>query len=578
MIIERLINFIWPAAALRRAIRLIERKKFTVAVPLLTRAAMAGMPEAEYRIARCYLEGAGVPPSQSEAVCWLERAASHGWTTAQTELAALCLRGSTGGLGDSGADRLFAGDGQSDPDFETALKWARRAAEAGAPEGQALLGYILTYGPQHMRDLDEGHQWYARSAAAGCPQGHLGYALSLAPHAKDEISRRQIADQVRCAAAAELPTAIYLLGVLTENGVGVPQDAAAAVKHYCIAASKGHRTAQAKWGLALIEGHHVPQDLIAGESWLRRAALAGDAEAATLVANLCMKGPLPPDYAQAANWYRRAAEAGDPAGARALGSLYLTGAGVVQDDVEAMRWLRISGEAGDRAAQFDLANLVLQGVAAPDDPARVAEWFEQAALSGDLVAAFNLGLCLVKGVGVEPDEQRAAEWLRRAAEGVPDAQFMYGRMLAEGRGVVPDLQGARAWFERAADAGMTDAQVALAEMMVNGRGGPSFPDDALVLFEKAAAKDHAGAMFALGAMYGGGYGLPMDRVTAQNWFRAAAELGHGHAQVMLARYLASGVIGEPDRAEAHMWLERAAAQGLGEAVSDLTMTAPQGEY
>ena len=35
-------------------------------------------------------------------------------------------------------------------------------------------------------------------------------------------------------------------------------------------------------------------------------------------------------------------------------------------------------------------------------------------------------------------------WLRRAAEGVPDAQFMYGRMLAEGRGVAPDLREARA--------------------------------------------------------------------------------------------------------------------------------------
>ena len=80
MIVVRLINFIWPAAALRRAIRLIERKKFTAAVPLLTRAANAGMPEAEYRIARCYLEGTGVPPSQSEAVCWLRHAASHGLT------------------------------------------------------------------------------------------------------------------------------------------------------------------------------------------------------------------------------------------------------------------------------------------------------------------------------------------------------------------------------------------------------------------------------------------------------------------------------------------------------------------
>jgi uncharacterized protein len=48
-------------------------------------------------------------------------------------------------------------------------------------------------------------------------------------------------------------------------------------------------------------------------------------------------GPLPPNYAEAANWYRRAAEAGDRNAARALGSLYLTGAGVARDRAEGTR-------------------------------------------------------------------------------------------------------------------------------------------------------------------------------------------------------------------------------------------------
>jgi TPR repeat protein len=574
MIVDRLIGLAWPSAALRRAAQLTEQEKPAAAFWLLTRAAMAGLPEAEYRIARAYLEGAGVPASETEAARWLERAASHGWVEAQSMLAALCLRGLTGAINgnaidDARADRLFAGSGPSDPDFESALKWARQAAEAGSHEGQALLGYILAYGPRRMRDAGAAHQWYARSAAAGCPQGHLGYALSLAPHAKDEEARLQVADEVRSAAAAGLPTAIYLLGVLTESGAGVPQDAAAAVEHYCSAAEKGHRAAQVKWGLALIEGRHVNQDLASGELWLRRAALAGDAQAATLVADKYIKGPMPPNYVEAANWYKRAAEAGDKAGARALASLYLTGAGVMRDDMEAARWLRVSGEAGDQVAQSDLANLVLQGVGAPDDPARVTKWFAQSALAGDLVAAFNLGVCLVKGVGVEPNEQCAAEWVRRAAEGVPDAQFMYGRMLAEGRGVPPDLEMARAWFARAAEAGIPDAQVALAEMMVNGRGGPMLPGTALTLFEGAATKGHAGAMFALGAIYGGGYHLPPDQVSAQKWFRAAAELGHSQAQLMLGRYLAIGVTMEPDQVEACIWLERAVAQGVTEAEADL---------
>ena len=98
MFIDRLIGLTSPAASLRRAITLIEQERGAEAFPLLTRAAKAGIPDAEYRIARAYLEGAGVPRSQNEGARWLERAAAHDFVEAQTLLAALCIRG----LGQSG--------------------------------------------------------------------------------------------------------------------------------------------------------------------------------------------------------------------------------------------------------------------------------------------------------------------------------------------------------------------------------------------------------------------------------------------------------------------------------------------
>jgi TPR repeat protein len=108
-------------------------------------------------------------------------------------------------------------DEPSDPDFASALKWARQAAEAGSATGQSVLAYVLTYGPEAMRDLEKAHQWYQRSAAAGCPEGCLGYALSLAPRTQDDEGRREIAEHLRRAAETELPTPIYLLAVLTEH-------------------------------------------------------------------------------------------------------------------------------------------------------------------------------------------------------------------------------------------------------------------------------------------------------------------------------------------------------------------------
>ena len=120
----------------------------------------------------------------------------------------------------------------------------------------------------------------------GMPPRSLGYALSLASRATDDAGRPEVVKQLRRAAEAQLPTAIYLLGDVTDSGLGVPRDPAAAAQLYRDAAEKGHRSAQVRWGLKLLEGQDVEQDRVTGESWLRRAALAGDPEAAPLVGNL----------------------------------------------------------------------------------------------------------------------------------------------------------------------------------------------------------------------------------------------------------------------------------------------------
>src|SRR6202043_1330064 len=302
------------------------------------RSAKAGIADADYRVGCCYLEGAGVPASRIEGGRWLQRAAGHGHVEAQTLLGGLCVHGLAGAVNGARPERLFAEEEPGEPDFAAARKWARQAAEAGSAKAQAVLGYLLTCGPEEMRDLEEAHRWYQRSAAAGCPEGCLGYALSLAPRTQDEAGRHEVADNLRHAAEAELPTAIYLLAVLTEQGVGVARDPVVAARLYGHAAERGQRSAQLRWGLALMEGRDVEQDLVLGESWLRRAALAGDPDAAALVGDLYIRnGRLPPNYTEAAGWYRRAAEAGHTAAARALGSLYLTGAGVAQDADAAAR-------------------------------------------------------------------------------------------------------------------------------------------------------------------------------------------------------------------------------------------------
>jgi TPR repeat protein len=102
--------------------------------------------------------------------------------------------------------------------------------------------------------------------------------------------------------------------------------------------------------MALLEGRNVEQDLITGESRLpRRAAPAGDPEAATLMGDLCIRsGPLPPNYTEVASWYSRAAEAGHQAPAhwpRSTSPVCLVkGVGVERDEQQAAAWLRHAAE------------------------------------------------------------------------------------------------------------------------------------------------------------------------------------------------------------------------------------------
>ncbi|MER9953192.1 tetratricopeptide repeat protein [Mesorhizobium sp. M0047] len=232
----------------------------------------------------------------------------------------------------------------------------------------------------------------------------------------------------------------------------MPLDRAAAARLYQLAAEKGLPAAQYRLGLGFIDGDLADLDVAAGEEWMRRAALAGNVEAAYRLGDRRVKGS-PPDYADAATWYRRAANAGHQAAARALASLYLSGNGVARDVEEGARWPRVSAKGGNQEAQVDFANLVLAGAGEPDDRTSIVVWFEATASSGDMVAAFNLGLCFAEdvGAGMRKDEEQAARWVRRAAEGVADAQYAYARMLQDGRGV------------------------ALAEMLLNGRGGACLP-------------------------------------------------------------------------------------------------------
>jgi uncharacterized protein len=478
-----------PKSKLRRADRLTGRGSGIAAVRHIAAAAHDGFPEAQARLGLCYLRGLGVPPNLAEARHWLECAADAGDATAQTELASLALQGISGPY-QRGA--FPAPDDRSEPDFERAAALARRAANHGSAEGQALLAYILGLAPTIPQQPGEVETLYREAARGGAPLGQLGHAMALLRQGKPG-SATEARELLTEAADAGLATAQFMLGAMAEAGIGGAPDLELAVKNYRYAAEHGHTVAKTRLGLALLIGRGTPRNLVEAETWLRRAALDNDVVASAALGDFhASPERQPANPAESLHWYRHAAELGHPASAHILARAMWAGAEGKPDPQEIATWLETAIERGDTTAWPDLGGFIASLALPPDQLPALHGWLQRMIREDRPEAGFYVGVCVNCGIGTPADERLA-----------------------------------RRYYLWAAGEGVTEAMVAAAEMLLNGRGGRADPDVARSLFQYAAGHDHAGATYALGVMAGN------DRDSATVHFRRAAALGHAKAKQLV---------------------------------------------
>ena len=114
--------------------------------------------------------------------------------------------------------------------------------------------------------------------------------------------------------------------------------------------------------------------------------------------------------------------------AKELGSAYMEGRGVGQDDAEAVKWFRCAAEQGDAEAQHRVGFAYMTGRGVSQDHGEAVKWFRLAARQGDAEAQYWMGYAFAKGIGVRPDEAEAAQWYRRAAEQGLDRDLVVDRL------------------------------------------------------------------------------------------------------------------------------------------------------
>ena len=103
----------------------------------------------------------------------------------------------------------------------------------------------------------------------------------------------------------------YNLGFMYDNGQGLTQDKAEAVKWYLLAAEQAHSDAQLNLGAIYRNGQGVSEDFV-----------------------------------EAAKWYRLAAKQGNAIAQDNLGILYYFGDGVPQSNLTAHMWINLAFENG----------------------------------------------------------------------------------------------------------------------------------------------------------------------------------------------------------------------------------------
>ena len=117
---------------------------------------------------------------------------------------------------------------------------------------------------------------------------HAGVAEGLAAHDRGDFATAH--KEFMAAALGGDATAQNSLGVMYDNGRGVPKDDRKAVNWYRKAADQGYADAQFNLGIAYDNGQGVPKDEQLAVSWYRKAADQGNAEAQNNLGTMYEKG------------------------------------------------------------------------------------------------------------------------------------------------------------------------------------------------------------------------------------------------------------------------------------------------
>ncbi len=300
---------------------------FKIALPL----AEAGNDYAQNFVGYMYLMGEGVPLNRDEARKWFLFSANQGNHIAQRNLGVLYR------------------DGIGTPqDDINAIRWFRKAAELGDAIAQSNIGTAYQEGKGVLKNDEEAFKWFLTAAEPlGDPsKGDITaqYNLASSYHTGRGVARdnTKAAYWFRICADQGDGMCMASLGLLYQDGDGVPQDYGETVKWFLRAGETGYDEGKLIDGIFYIAYHvAVNREIFADTvKYLTKKAAEGHDPFRYQLASALSRGVIvAKDYFTAAVLLRSLAEEGNPVAAADLGNLYYSGGfGLQPNHAEAFHW------------------------------------------------------------------------------------------------------------------------------------------------------------------------------------------------------------------------------------------------
>ncbi|KAI9270679.1 hypothetical protein BDA99DRAFT_534789 [Phascolomyces articulosus] len=490
-------------------------------------------PAAMVWVARCLLDGWGIPSNRSLGLDQLKRLAEMGCWEAYYPLADYYRE-------EIKTSRRLEKD---------ALRWYKAAAELNMPNepiigfAQYRLGEMCAQGQGVMENHPEALSWFEKSANNGNKYGQ------------------------------------YISGVYYEKGIGVDKNIEKAKEYFLSSAKQDFADAQSALGILLIDQQQLYEQ---GKEWLDRSAQMDNARGLLKLGIMYENGQgVPCNPEQAMSYYKTAAiTADDPKAQYLVGLNYRLGAmGLPKDVKEAGRYLARSARGGFAPAQRIIGLMLAQGLMGRKDEKSAFHWFQAAANQGDAHALCLLGSCYETGTAVQMNYAKAMSYYQKAVRSPSPFQSAAQLVLAQLLIKMGRLRDAYEWFVRAAShttndlVGDTAAAVAGRKAMLmvaryHLHGWEGVTKDPATAFNMLKtlidqAPNEPGPLYWLAACYEEGIPdvCPPNPVQAFDYYMRAAETNDTDAQFQVAFMLSNGQGIERDRPAAFKWYKKAAQKG-----------------